>query len=170
MKQSTGQTVIGVSWLLLLAASIGAMFHVKLNGGFGELWDDAWKWFATHVSAITGVVTGGFFATIRAEDIKKRASSGIVLVVSLLFIGGYFVILLILSSATEDLFVRVQKNCPIIWQKARIVMTESDSFNNERSGKLPTAQISRGMPVKASTDCLRKLLLIYVLIFNPMTP
>jgi hypothetical protein len=44
-------------------------------------------------------------------------------------------------------------------------MTERDSFNKERSGKLPIVQISKGMPVKASTDCLRKLLLIYARIF-----
>ncbi|MFH1215509.1 MAG: hypothetical protein V1706_03305 [Pseudomonadota bacterium] len=74
---------------------------------------------------------------------------------------------LIVRSWTTPLFVRAQKNWPIIWQKARIVMMESDSFNNERSGKLPIALISRGMPVKASTACLKKMLLIYALIFYP---
>ena len=46
-------------------------------------------------------------------------------------------------------------------------MTESDSFNNERSGKLPIVKISKGMPVKASTDCLKKLFLIYARILPP---
>jgi hypothetical protein len=46
-------------------------------------------------------------------------------------------------------------------------MTESDLFNNDHSGELPIAQISSGMPVKATTDCLKKLLFIVVPIVYP---
>jgi len=81
-----------------------------------------------------------------------------------------FITLLILRFLTAYLFVRVQKNWPIIWQNARIVITASDVFNNERSGKLPNDQISRGIPVKANIDSLRKVLLIYAFIFTPMKP
>ena len=46
-------------------------------------------------------------------------------------------------------------------------MMESDSFNNERSGNVPFAQRSKGIPVNTAIDCHKIFLFVFALNFTP---